>query len=120
MGQLIGRRAFQVAKAFARTRIIEPDGLADEPDTFEEIEGADGNAFQCFHRLLKRKGDRGLTSEIVDFVRLDLGQDLQNTAKIVHGQAFQTNLVLDPESLQIPDRRHLSVSGRPTNLVAET
>src|SRR5215469_3502757 len=72
-GQLVDRGLPRVAKALARARIVKPDGAIYEPYAFEEIKGVDGNAFQGLNRLLKGERDRGLSPEIIDFVRLDLG-----------------------------------------------
>ena len=37
--------------------VVEPDRLAKHPDRLEQIDCANNDAFECFHRLLKRNDD---------------------------------------------------------------
>ena len=107
-----------VAEALAGARVVETDGLLDEADGLEEIEGADTDSLECLNGLLKRKTHRALPGKIVDLGGAGLENYLEDAPEVGDGHGFQAYFPIDTESPEISERRHLGVAGGSKDLVA--
>ena len=79
---LIGGFRFCVAEAFTRARVVQLDGPRREANRFQQVQRSLCDAFKCFDRLLKRKPDRTLPGQVIDFIRFDLHQRLEHASKV--------------------------------------
>ena len=57
--RLVGRD-IGVAEAFTRCCVEKTDGAIEEANTLENVDRSDGDALECFDRLIEGKSDRGL------------------------------------------------------------
>ncbi len=117
-GGFVGGDRPGIAKAFTGSGVVEAHGLFGEADGFEEIEGAGGDAFEGFDGLLKGEADGALACEVVEFVGLDFGQDLEDAAEVVEGHGFELNSIANAEALKVAECGHLAIAGGAMDLVA--
>src|SRR3546814_6147528 len=78
--RLIGRHVTGVTEALAGSGTVEPDFPICEADRLEQVQGRDPDALHGLDRLLERQPNRALPGKVVNLVRPDLVQRLQDTA----------------------------------------
>ena len=86
-GVFIGWCHSGIAEALAGTGVVEPNIAVQEADPFEQVERAYTDTLERFDRLIKGQPDRTLARQIIYLVRLNIGQNLEHTTKVIdrHG-----------------------------------
>src|SRR3546814_16434885 len=86
-------------------------------DRLEKVRGRDPDALHGLDRLLERQPNRALPGKVVNLVRPDLVQRLQDTAEVCDGNRYQPDLIMDAERLHVTERRGLRIPGRTVDLL---
>src|SRR3546814_4175929 len=115
--RLIGRHVTGVTEALAGSGTVEPDFPICEADRLEQVQGRDPDALHGLDRLLERQPNRALPGKVVNLVRPDLVQRLQDNAEVCDGKRYQPDIVMDAERLQVTERRGLRITGRTVDLI---
>lgn len=99
-----------VAKAFAGAGAVVPDRAAEKADGLQQVERAEGDAFQRLHGLLEGQADGTLPRQVVDLVRLVPRQYLQDAAKVVAGHGRKFDLAPDAQANQVVEAADLGIA----------
>jgi len=117
-GIFVGRGVAGIAEAFAGTGVVESNIAGEEADAFEQVEGADADAFEGFYRLFERQADGALPGQVVDFVGFEFGQHLQHAAKVAQCHGGKFDLCADAEFGQVTKAANLGIARNADDAVA--
>src|SRR3546814_3891711 len=81
------------------------------------VQGRDPDSLHGLDLLIERQPNLALPGKVVNLVRPDLVQRLQDTAEVCDGNRYQPDLVMDAERLQVTERRGLRIPGRTVDLI---
>src|SRR5678809_151730 len=94
---LIRGRIADIAEAFARAGVIEPDWVGLKANCFKKIQRSDDDAFHCLHGLLKRQSHGSLSGKIVDLIRFNRLQYSGDAVKIIQRHRMEFYLFGNPK-----------------------